>query len=652
MKKIVISLGIILSVAAVVAVTGTFAFLSDTETSANNTFIAGAIDLTIDNTCHFDGMVCSLNQADAYVWQEEAPGSSTYPELIGQPCTCTWTADQWKDGTALFSFADIKPGDQGENTISLHVDSNPAWICAEISDVKQYDNDCNEPELKAENALYNPNPATCGNPGEGEGELWQNLTFNFWMDNGVGDGHKCNNIKDGDEDYIQQGINATDLKYAIADAQSGGGPITDSCVGVEWSVPIGMNNIAQTDSVTGNITFKAYQARHQENFLCNPPVLTCGDGIINQTSEQCDAGTQNGVACTPAYNSSCTYCSTECTEVVLRGGVCGDGQTQNGEQCDDGNAVNDDGCTNTCKLAVCGDGILQTAAGEICDDGNNTPGDGCGATCQSEIANLIVHKNVVNNGVGTLNAGNFQLTIDSVNATQDLAIPVTVNVSHAVSETNTFGYTKTYGGDCDADGNVTVGFNQTKTCNVINTMPYGTITVTKVVTNDDGGLLTVGSFVLKIDGVTVTSGNPKNVALGAHNVSETGVFGYSATFSGDCNSSGNVTVAAGESKSCTITNNDIAPSIELIKTVLGGNAAPDDFDVSIDGNIVTSGSSISVMANTAHVIDEEATVSGYSFISITGTSFKGVSCPSVLNGTITLLPGDVVTCTITNATPT
>jgi hypothetical protein len=127
-----------------------------------------------------------------------------------------------------------------------------------------------------------------------------------------------------------------------------------------------------------------------------------------------------------------------------------------------------------------------------------------------------------------------------------------------------------------------------------------------------------------------------------------GLFGYSATFSGDCDAAGNVAIAANATSTCTITNNDIAPSITLTKVVDGGTADPDAFDLSIDGTIVTSGSSNQVSANAAHAIDEEVLVEGYSFTSITGNSFLGVPCPAILGGTITLAPGDVVTCTITN----
>lgn len=61
--------------------------------------------------------------------------------------------------------------------------------------------------------------------------------------------------------------------------------------------------------------------------------------------------------------------------------TCGDGKVQSGEQCDDGNDVDTDQCTNKCKKATCGDGIVRTGV-ETCDDGNTDNGDGCESNCQ------------------------------------------------------------------------------------------------------------------------------------------------------------------------------------------------------------------------------------------------------------------------------
>jgi len=61
---------------------------------------------------------------------------------------------------------------------------------------------------------------------------------------------------------------------------------------------------------------------------------------------------------------------------------CGNGVTDPGEQCDDGNLIDGDGCDHNCTITACGNGIVS--AGEQCDDGNLSAGDCCSATCQFE----------------------------------------------------------------------------------------------------------------------------------------------------------------------------------------------------------------------------------------------------------------------------
>lgn len=75
------------------------------------------------------------------------------------------------------------------------------------------------------------------------------------------------------------------------------------------------------------------------------------------------------------------------SEICRGGPVCGDGVLDEGEQCDDGNNVDGDGCSAECTVeSYCGDGVLDE--GEECDDGNFVDGDGCSATCQMEGSGL------------------------------------------------------------------------------------------------------------------------------------------------------------------------------------------------------------------------------------------------------------------------
>ncbi len=141
-------------------------------------------------------------------------------------------------------------------------------------------------------------------------------------------------------------------------------------------------------------------------------IRSCGDGVINDSGcvETCDTNSFPGSA--PASHGACRPgpCGTPaaCT-------FCGDGIVNDGEQCDDGNAVETDACRNNCLVPVCGDSIVGNTPGEtcdppgsnaglpnvcrenctfcgdgvldqgeVCDDHNNVAGDGCSPTCQPE----------------------------------------------------------------------------------------------------------------------------------------------------------------------------------------------------------------------------------------------------------------------------
>jgi|GEM_PF-4657413 len=83
-----------------------------------------------------------------------------------------------------------------------------------------------------------------------------------------------------------------------------------------------------------------------------------------------------------------------------------------------------------------------------------------------------------------------------------------------------------------------------------------TLTVTKVVVNDDAGTSVAGDFALTLDGVSITSGVATTTDPGTYTVAEAAVEGYTGTFSGDCALDGTITMVAGEVYTCTLTNDD------------------------------------------------------------------------------------------------
>ena len=124
------------------------------------------------------------------------------------------------------------------------------------------------------------------------------------------------------------------------------------------------------------------------------PYARCGDGIVS-FPEQCDGGADGVTGCSAKCKVEIGYkCMTvagasECSETV-----CGDGEIEGTETCDDPGQtppVPFDGCDERCQAepdcgpngcaSSCGDGIVL---GEACDDGNKTNGDGCSSACEEE----------------------------------------------------------------------------------------------------------------------------------------------------------------------------------------------------------------------------------------------------------------------------
>ena len=294
--KILLSASMIAFVGAA-AFTGTGAFFSDTETSTGNTFTAGEIDLTVDSVAHYNGLVCFNDEwvpEGAVLWNEdteqlEAVGNtpdaisefnSNNPEHFpqaGDECNGTWALTDLGPTNTFFNYGDLKPGDDGENTLSLHLDTNDGYVCAIISNLVDDDNGCTEPESE-------DGDTSCGDPGVGEGELSSELHFFAWADDGDniwenGEQELFSNTEGSASDVI--GGVSYPLFTPQTQAMSAG---STTYIGLYWcygNITVGANtlscdgssstNLTQTDSMTADISFYVEQARHNENFTCPDP---------------------------------------------------------------------------------------------------------------------------------------------------------------------------------------------------------------------------------------------------------------------------------------------------------------------------------------------------------------------------------------------
>ena len=197
----------------------------------------------------------------------------------------------------------------------------------------------------------------------------------------------------------------------------------------------------------------------------------------------------------------------------------------------------------------------------------------------------------------------------------------------------------------------------TNECTFVNKRKTGTLRVVKTVTNDNGGTLGPDDFKLHVkDGATDVAGSPDvgkvyTLPTGTYGVSEDKVDGYELTgFSGDCvedandSSTASVTVLAKQEVVCTLTNDDVAPELTVKKVVVnddGGTAAPSAFTMNVTGSSVSDASFPGDAAGTPVTLDAGA----YSVDEAAAPGYEKTLSPECAG---TLVPGDKVTCTITN----
>ncbi len=118
-----------------------------------------------------------------------------------------------------------------------------------------------------------------------------------------------------------------------------------------------------------------------------PPSGTCGDGVVDsQSGEQCDDGNRNeDDGCTTLCDFTCTEDDDTCDDGNPCNGeeTCGADHTcapaaesdTDGEPCGDNASCHE----GTCLEHSCGNGVMQ--GDEVCDDGNQEDQDGCTRQC-------------------------------------------------------------------------------------------------------------------------------------------------------------------------------------------------------------------------------------------------------------------------------
>jgi hypothetical protein len=180
-----------------------------------------------------------------------------------------------------------------------------------------------------------------------------------------------------------------------------------------------------------------------------------------------------------------------------------------------------------------------------------------------------------------------------------------------------------------------------------------TLTVIKHVINNDGGNKNASDFNITVTGQSPSpthftgneSGTTVTVKPGSYSIDEGTHNGYTRTLSSGCSG----TISAGQTATCTITNDDIAPKLKLVKIVSGGTNTPHDWILTAQGlasgftDFGDSTTSHNVRANVVHTLSELGP-SGY-----TASAWRCNTGIQLADSLITLSLADDITCWITNS---
>jgi hypothetical protein len=174
---------------------------------------------------------------------------------------------------------------------------------------------------------------------------------------------------------------------------------------------------------------------------------------------------------------------------------------------------------------------------------------------------LIVRKTVTNNNGGTLQASDFQFTVNNGQAANfetdgENSSSVAVG-TYTVREVSNSGYSTTYS-NCT---NLELVAEQTATCIIANDDIQPKLYVIKSVINDNNGSKNASDFTFRLTGNTLSKttfngeaspGTLVTLDAGAYEVKEDTVTSYLPGLSEECSG----TIGVGETKTCTVTNND------------------------------------------------------------------------------------------------
>ncbi len=207
-------------------------------------------------------------------------------------------SENYPDQEHLVEFDDVKPGDSGEITFSLHLCDNPGYVWMTAANFSENGGATTEPEIDALLDEQGNDSNVTADDIEDSGHLAEHVEVTVWYD------EDCDNVYadpeevDGDgEEAIFEGTlqELMETEFGLeegtedegmtalnvgADGQDCYPARAGFCIGFEWEVSTEVGNIIQGDEAHFDLGFYTEQCRHNET----PGSTGDGNGTANDTA--------------------------------------------------------------------------------------------------------------------------------------------------------------------------------------------------------------------------------------------------------------------------------------------------------------------------------------------------------------------------------
>jgi predicted ribosomally synthesized peptide with SipW-like signal peptide len=255
-RKVLAGLGAV-GLASAGAGLGTSAYFSDRESFTGNSLAAGTLDLKLDYKATYLGGPGRLDAVKAMGYPDaedlgdgrylldQAPSPADMQKwedmVTGEQFDfCSDEADEFLvngDGIPVFTLEDVKPGDSGEVTISLHICDNPGYLKLVGDLTENLENGQTEPETDDE-----------GVDGDGIGELADAIEVCVWYD------EDCDNVYEPTGTGQQQELEVAlvsdvsgSMSQEIGDLKVAANGFVDNLSSPDEAAAISFNSSASVD---------------------------------------------------------------------------------------------------------------------------------------------------------------------------------------------------------------------------------------------------------------------------------------------------------------------------------------------------------------------------------------------------------------------